>query len=264
MENNDKRFYVYLYRRKDTNDVCYVGKGTKGRAVDFKGHNEHCNNIYNKVGLDYEIIADNLTNEEALELEEQTVRHYVFDLGYGIDIDGYRKRNSIHQLCNCDFGGTKGKIGICHLSEEELQKRREKMLGENNVAKREDVREKISKHAREHNSFALPEVKEKLSKNHYMKTEEGKRRASKRMKDFYKTEKGKEQLKRMRDARKGKPSSNSVKVVCVETNEIYDSYTDFQRKTNINRKTLSNQINKNGVAELKINDKTFHFKNSFK
>jgi hypothetical protein len=84
--------------------------------------------------------------------------------------------------------------------------------------------------------------------------------ASKRMKDFYKTERGKEQLKRMSDALKGKPSSNSVKVVCVETNEIYDSYTDFQRKTNINRKTLSNQINKKGIAELKINDKIFHFK----
>ena len=93
-----------------------------------------------------------------------------------------------------------------------------------------------------------------------MKTEEGKRKASERMKEFYKTEKGKEHLEKMKNSHIGKIPHNAIKIICIETNEIYNSYTDFQRKTNICRKTLSNQIDKKNIAELKIDNKTFHFK----
>ena len=256
----EKRYYVYLYRRKDTNDVCYVGKGTKGRAKDFKGHNDHCNKINDKVGLYYEIIKNNLSNEEALQLEKDMINYYVFDLGYGIDMDGYRKRNSEHYLCNCNFGGKDGNVEICYLSDEELQKRREKMLGDKNIAKREDVRRKISEHAKNNNSFSLPEVREKLSKNHYMRKEENKQKASKRMKEFYKTDEGKTFIKKISESNKGKIPYNAIKVICIETNEIYNSYTDFYNKLHIDRHYLSNQFKEKEIAEIIINNEIFHFK----
>lgn len=70
------------------------------------------------------------------------------------------------------------------------KKKRQNFLGENNIAKRPEVRAKLSKHATEHNSFCLPEVREKLSKNHRMKNEEQVKIQSEKLKEFYKTEKG--------------------------------------------------------------------------
>ena len=247
MNNTDKKFYVYFYYRNDTNDVCYIGKGCNGRVRDIKGHNTHVNRIYNKHGITWKIIKDNLTNEEALELEEEYIRHYVFDLGYSIEVDGYRDRQNIHSLCNHDLGGN-GK-GISHLSKEEREKRSKNWLGDKNIAKREDVRAKLSKHAKENNSFAKQDVKEKIAKKtkERMNRPEIKEKYRKSSTEYWKTHK----------------VPNSIEILCEETDETFWSINKAQKWIDSQgggSKTLGYALYKKTECEIIINEQTYHFR----
>lgn len=71
--SDTNEFYVYLHRRASDNKVFYVGKGKGKRAWAKRGRNDRWNKTYNKHGLIVEIAFDNLTEEEAFELEKQTV-----------------------------------------------------------------------------------------------------------------------------------------------------------------------------------------------
>lgn len=71
-------YYVYLHKRKGTNKVFYVGKGTKGkngeRSESTKNRNQWWHNIVNKDGgFDIEIYKDNLTEDEAFQLEKKVI-----------------------------------------------------------------------------------------------------------------------------------------------------------------------------------------------
>lgn len=71
---NDKRFYVYFHRRKDTNEVFYIGKGTGQRlkrSREYKGWKSIASSAG---GFIYEIYKDNLSNKEALELESELIK----------------------------------------------------------------------------------------------------------------------------------------------------------------------------------------------
>ena len=128
MENNENReFYVYKHIRLDNNTCFYVGKG-KGNRKDIPSRNKHHDNICKRYGYAIVIIKDNLTEEEAFELEREIIEDYVFTFGYGINIDGYNKGdNEIGQLTNCTWGG-EGASGIHH-SEEYNKKISESMKG---------------------------------------------------------------------------------------------------------------------------------------
>lgn len=87
MEKNE--FYVYEHIRKDNNTCFYVGKG-HGNRIQKNKRNEFHDRIANKYGMYTKIVKDSLTEEEAYALEKETIKNYVFNLGYGICIDGYR------------------------------------------------------------------------------------------------------------------------------------------------------------------------------
>ena len=126
----DRRFCVYEHIRKDNGMCFYVGKGTLKRAR-AKHRNDHHDRIVKKYGMTVHIVKDNLTEDESFALEQETIKHYVFDLGYGIDIIGYN--NNPHEnghLTNCSFGG-EGTTGIVH-TEEWCKQHSEMMMGENN------------------------------------------------------------------------------------------------------------------------------------
>ena len=74
---------VYQHRRKDTNEVFYVGIGkTKKRAFKF-GRNSYWNNIAYK-GYEIEIIFENITWEQAIQKEKELILLYGRkDLGLG-------------------------------------------------------------------------------------------------------------------------------------------------------------------------------------
>lgn len=66
-------FYIYLHKRKDTEEIFYVGKG-KGRRAYLKQHrNKYWHHIVNKYGYTVEIIVTGLTEDQAYELEKFTI-----------------------------------------------------------------------------------------------------------------------------------------------------------------------------------------------
>lgn len=76
------------------------------------------------------IIKNGLSEEEAYIAERDLIRHYVFELGYGIDIDGYRGSDPEHRLSNHTFGGD-GSFGMVHTESWKLQHSMD-MQGEKN------------------------------------------------------------------------------------------------------------------------------------
>lgn len=72
-------YYVYVWIRKDTNKVFYVGKGHKNRYKDMRMRNQYFLNVVNKVGIDnieIKIIEKNLTEKEAFEKEIYYIDYY--------------------------------------------------------------------------------------------------------------------------------------------------------------------------------------------
>lgn len=77
LESNleDKRFYVYLHRRKDNGIVFYVGKGT-GRRLTSKRSSKGWNSVFSDAGgFTYEIYQDGLTEEDALHTESYLIQN---------------------------------------------------------------------------------------------------------------------------------------------------------------------------------------------
>ena len=123
-----KDYYVYEHIRPDNNTCFYVGKG-HGKRYKCKSRNSHHDRIVKKYGMKTRIVKDGLSEQEAFELEQDLIKYYVFDLGYGIDIEGYRK-SSGKMLSNHTFGGD-GSNGMVH-TKEWCEQHSKDMAGENN------------------------------------------------------------------------------------------------------------------------------------
>lgn len=122
-------YYVYEHIRLDNNTCFYVGKG-HGKRAYTKKRNPHHDRIVEKHGMRVEIIANNLTEDEAYKLERETIKRYVFEDGYGIDIEGYRKDDGSPCLTNSTFGGD-GSYGMVH-SREWCEQHSNDMKGDKN------------------------------------------------------------------------------------------------------------------------------------
>lgn len=70
---NEKRFYVYGHYTADTDELFYIGKGSKRRAWDRYGRNEYWKNKVKKHGLVVKILVDGLTEDDAYEKEKQLI-----------------------------------------------------------------------------------------------------------------------------------------------------------------------------------------------
>ena len=108
---DEKIFYVWI--RNDTNKVFYVGKGKKNRINDLSMRNKYFLNVVNKVGIDNTTrkkIEENLTEQEAFDLEIYYIQHYK-EIGC--------------ELTNMTKGGEGSSDWFEHLSEEEKDKHRE-------------------------------------------------------------------------------------------------------------------------------------------
>lgn len=104
--DEERRYYVYGYIRLDTNTYFYIGKGTGIRYKRIDLRSKHFKNILNATECAVEIIEDNLTEEEALELEQTLIESLVFEEGYSIEFDHYTDKNEgFNHLVNNTFGG---------------------------------------------------------------------------------------------------------------------------------------------------------------
>ena len=68
---------VYLHRRKDTNEVFYVGIGKDYYRMGRKANrNQYWHNIVNKYGYTKEILFKNITWDEAIKKEIELIKKY--------------------------------------------------------------------------------------------------------------------------------------------------------------------------------------------
>jgi hypothetical protein len=110
---------VYQHRRRDTNEVFYVGIGyTRNRASELVNRNKYWHNVVEKVGYEIDILIEGLTWEDACEVEKGLIH----DLG--------RKDLNAGMLVNMTEGGEGGSAhkGYSH-SVESKQKMSEAKKG---------------------------------------------------------------------------------------------------------------------------------------
>lgn len=133
--DNEKRFYVYVWIRGDTNEVFYVGKGSGNRYKDLDMRNKHFLNIVKKIGKNnciQEFLATNLTEPEAFELEKFYIAKY--------------RENGI-PLTNISNGGDGSSGWFEHATPEEQERHRE--VSKSFLGKRhsEETKEKMRQSA---------------------------------------------------------------------------------------------------------------------
>ena len=193
--NENREFYVYEHIRLDNMTCFYVGKGKGERAYDL-ARNDHHDNISNMHGHAVVIIADNLTEEEAFDLERDIIEDYVFNLGYGINIKGYDDYDhELPYLTNFTWGGE----GISGMHHTEESKRK---IGEKN-----SEAHKGKKLSEEHKRNIGKGEKGRPSPNKGKKTsEETKRKLSEKL---------------------GK------KVICITTGKIFNSLREAGKHYNV-------------------------------
>lgn len=165
-------FYVYAWRRPDTNEIFYIGKGRGRRDVTLKHRNPIFMNIVRKLkrdGLKPSVfrLHDNLSEEDAFSLEKSEITYYgridintgslanFTDGGEGIsgsvhsEFTKAKRRASLaglqrtEQWCANISAGLKGKknaLGVIR-SEETRRKMSEAKRG---IRKSESTRSKIS------------------------------------------------------------------------------------------------------------------------
>lgn len=211
MEN---KYYVYEYWRLDNNTCFYVGKGTKSRYISMKNRNRNFLNIVNKIDCCVTIIKTDLTEAEALELECKVIDRYVFEEGYGISCKGHKKIPNEPYLVNQTWGGD-GISGHKHSMEtiEKIRlKRKEQVFTQEDYLKlsnslkgrkfTDEWSKKKSDAQRGHKNHMFGKTGEKhhwYGKKH---TQETKNILS--------------------EQKKGAKNVNSKKVMCINTNLIFD------------------------------------------
>ncbi|SNR95416.1 NUMOD1 domain-containing protein [Anaerovirgula multivorans] len=75
MEKENK-YYVYEWYIKDTEEVFYVGKGSGYRIGREKRENKYFMDMKNSHDCHYRKIHENLSEEQALQIEMKTIKHY--------------------------------------------------------------------------------------------------------------------------------------------------------------------------------------------
>ena len=132
-------FYVYEWFIKDTNEVIYVGKGSKNR-YKVRKHNLMFNEFLKRFDCDSRIIKRYEDEQSAFQGES----------------DRIAELKAIGQcVCNINTGGTGG------LSETWTPEKRRK-YSENNVMKSQEQRDRMSKQ----NPMKNPEVAMKVGEKH--------------------------------------------------------------------------------------------------
>lgn len=67
---------VYRHIRLDNNKVFYIGMGNEDRAYQITGRNQYWDHVYINYGHRVEILANNLSEEDALDLEALLILEY--------------------------------------------------------------------------------------------------------------------------------------------------------------------------------------------
>lgn len=261
MLDPQKRYYVYAWYTKDTNEIFYIGKGTGKRYLTRKRENKFFMNILNAHDCDSLIMKDNLSEKEAFELEVMLISYF-------------RKRSRI--LTNiCDGGENPPKMSGKRSREwcENIKKGLLKAYQENPDLKRKSSeRMKSFLQTNEGKEFMKKSIasrnNEEFRKSQSIKckvannTSEYKENQSKLMKEIYSSEE-------LRDRERGKnnPRAQSVKQFDLDGNFIreYDTITQASKETGVGISRISdvargNRKTAGGFVWKFSNDKKIHHK----
>lgn len=229
-----KNYKVYMHIFP--NNKVYIGITTQKVNRRWSNGKGYKNNIYmanaiNKYGWDkvrHEVLAENLSKLEAEQKEIELISQYrANDRKYGYNIlDGGNVSNGVNDA-------TRKKMSN---NTKELWK---------NIEYRQHM---VKIHT---GKTAKPETKEKQRKNNKKfwlgkhLTEEMKEKISKNKKGSIPWNKGTKGIMKANKTsfKKGELSLNSKKVICLETNIVYESIEDARIKTKTNRTSLSNVCN---------------------
>lgn len=223
MKNNQSQdFYVYIHRRADDGRVFYVGKGNRYRAWHTGSmRSEYWNRIVTKHGRTVHIAVSGLTNEQAINIEIDFIKHY-------------GRKN----LCNMTDGG-EGLLGRNHSEETKRKislgnkgKTSPSTMGDKNNMRTKESRDKVSAALKGRVPYwsigvaVKQEVKDKISKS---------KKGVKNPKIF------------------GENHIRAKKVLCIENGIIFGSGMDAVRWLQINGYPLakSSYISRVCIGKLK-------------
>ena len=192
-----KKYCVYAHYKLSNNEIFYIGKGISNkRPYEKSKRGLHWKNIVNKYGYYITIIANNLTNEEAIEIEKSQIEKYGrTDKNTGVLINktdggdggptriGYK--NSPETRKNIGIS-LKGRI----FTTDHKSKMSESAKNRNPIS--EETRKKLSESAKNRNPIS-EETRKKLQRE---KTEEHKKNLSKARKNIKFTEEHKKKLRK--------------------------------------------------------------------
>jgi hypothetical protein len=118
MDKQKDKFYVYIHRALDSNQVYYVGKGSGTRAFDLNKRSKYHRGVIKKYGCIVEIVIEHLTHERALIQEILGIKYYHprcnFTKG-GEGVQGYERTQQDKDNISFRMKGDKnhrfGKVG---------------------------------------------------------------------------------------------------------------------------------------------------------
>ena len=116
--NENRQFYVYLFWRKDKNEVFHIGKGIGNRRFDIiNNRNKYFKRICNITEVYSTIYKDQLNEDEAFELEKKLIDEYrskrlaytnFHEGGRGGNVykyDGEERKEKMKQKCRKSLTG---------------------------------------------------------------------------------------------------------------------------------------------------------------
>lgn len=215
----DNKFYVYLHIKETNGSPFYVGKGFGKRAFS-KNRSSYWRNTVNKYGYDIIFLEENITNEEALRLEQYWIKRIGRkDLQTGILVnhtDG--GEGSINPSKELRFKIGNGMRGKKH-SVEWIENTKTRMFGNKyskNYIHTEEHKRNMSKSLKDR--VFSEQHKQKISNSHL-----GKIKSKTHCENISKTSKGKkvsqEVVNRLVKCHKGKIWVNNTKDKCKRIDE---------------------------------------------
>lgn len=237
-----------VYMHTTPSDKVYIGitsRNVKARWQNRSGYSQHryfysAIKKYGWENIHHEIIAENLSKEDACKMEIELIAKYNAtnrNFGYNESTGGESGRSGVHPSLKTIEKLRAASTGK-RQSPESIEKTRQANIGR--VVSKE-TREKISRAKKGHKYGKMsPEQVERLKaslkgrKSPMLgkhQTEEAKRKIGNANRGRKYT---KEQIEHFRNSHLGQRNEQSMKkVYCEETDTIYDSVADASRNTNV-------------------------------
>lgn len=238
----EKDTVLYKHIRKSDGIIFYIGIGDNKRPYIKSGRNQHWHNTVKKYGYSVEIITDNLTWDEACDLETKFIAFYGRkDLGLGT-------------LVNWTDGGE----GAKNPSPENLKKMSDRVKGDKNpmYGKHEEnpmygkhfYKMWVDEYGQEKADSMFKEINDRKSA---MMSGENNPMYNKTPYEIWVEKYGIEEADRKeieinekrRKSGIGNLNAKRIKIINIETNIIYNSIQDVVNDTNIKYSTLYAKLN---------------------